>query len=1779
MGARRIALSAGAAVVLALAITGIAVLLITQTDWGRERVRTLALEQIRAGAEGEVRIGRIEGNLLRRIRLVDVLITDAQGRPFVRADTISTGFSLRGLLRQRLVFANTTFIGAEVVLDKPPDEEWNWVRIFPPDPEPRVERERGWGDWIELRDLELVRSRLTVRTAWEPPDDLPPEKRAEALEKALAGETRDNIVAVAGGYQNVMDFRELHARLPLLLPAHPDSAAIPIEVARFQGIVEPFRPPAATVRDLSGSLRLVRDSLFFSGIRARLPDSRVSADGVYALDKGDLSLRMHGAPVAFADLRWLYPPLPEEGGGRLSMDLLQRTVGTRVVVHDMDLRTGDAAVRGRVDLALGDTVRVRDTDVQFERVHTALIRRVAPDVDPPREGELTGRLRLDGRFGALDVDGDVRFADRDAGTSRVLATGEIGIDDGFSFRGTRIRLEPLQAELVRAFAPAAPLRGTIEGEATLTGSIDDAMRVSADLTLRDPATGNSRVLAEGGLINRDEFRLDGLALQLRPFRLDLLREQLDWIPAGATLSGPVTLDGAPARALRVVGDLALSDPGSGTSRVAVRGGIGFAEEIRLDGMEVRFAPLRTDLLRGLTPDLPAGGALAGVARLDGVPSEMLAVRASLAHTDPAVGVSRVEADGAFGFADGIAFRGLDLRFDPLQVALARAFAPDLPVAGTLRGTARLDGSPDARLAFEIDAEHVEGGERSRVSGGGHWTDGEPARVAARLRLEPLSLATVGRFAPAAGLRGSVSGTAAVHGHLGSLDVDADLRAADGGAVAVRGSLDLESDEPGYDLSLRLDDFDAAAVTARAPGETDLTGVATVRGRGTEPATMTADLRATFVGSEVGDVGADEVRIDASVADGLARFREAHVRLDGAELDATGEFGLTGDRFGSLRFRVDVDSLHAFAAWIPGAEVGVPAPATAAPVDGESDVMDTDPGLPASGIERTGAVTRVRYPGADRPEGPRPVALGEGDVEDPSEPRADLEVAAVDRIPADSIAGSLRAEGTVRGNVERFDLDATAEAEGLVVGGTSAGAARARVAAADVGSTNQNVEIDAISEDVFAGGVGFDRLAIQGRYRGAREGSGSIQLRAERDDRTAARADAEFTLAPDRSEVRLADLDLRVDTVTWRTASPAVIAWGGTGVEIQGLELVDGRGATIRADGLLPVDAPADLQVELVDVELAPFAELVQLEPDVRGRITLGATLRGTRSAPRIEGDLELRDGEIDGREWPTTRARFEYADLGLRADAELFEGTTSLAAVEASIPLDLGLDGERETRLIQGPLVIDVRADSLPLDAVPAFTDAVDDLRGRLRGELAVRGSYDDPQLQGSLAVDLASFGVVPVGIRFREIGGHVSIAGRVATIDSLVAYSGGPIRITGSASLSDIATPVLDLEVEARAAWVIDTEDARLNVDADLAVSGPPDAIRVAGDVRTRQGVIYIPTIDELGAGNVVDLEDPGTYSRVDTLFAAERQALTGRSPLLENLEVDVTVQIDRDVWLRSTEANIEIYTPVEVGPLAIRMNGGPERIAMEGTINTDRGDYDFMSRRFRLTRGALTFDGQPEFNPFLQIAAEHEVRLPAREAFEIRVVIGGTLDDLSIALESTSQPPISQTDLMSYLAFGREASSLLQLQGGGLSGQGEGSGSLVGNVAGLATQQLASIALDELVKDLERDAARGIGLDVIRITPAELPPELFTGSYLDVLRGTEIEAGRYLASRWFVAGQARPTFVRPGARVEYRTPAGYEWVVSWQPRFLPAQPTLEEQNPERTSVFGTFLFREWRF
>jgi translocation and assembly module TamB len=261
------------------------------------------------------------------------------------------------------------------------------------------------------------------------------------------------------------------------------------------------------------------------------------------------------------------------------------------------------------------------------------------------------------------------------------------------------------------------------------------------------------------------------------------------------------------------------------------------------------------------------------------------------------------------------------------------------------------------------------------------------------------------------------------------------------------------------------------------------------------------------------------------------------------------------------------------------------------------------------------------------------------------------------------------------------------------------------------------------------------------------------------------------------------------------------------------------------------------------------------------------------------------------------------------------------------------------------------------------------------------------------------------------------------------------------------------------------------------------------------------------------------------------------------------------------------------------VRVHREADALALTGVVSTDRGEYTFLSKRFQIKRGSATFMGGPEMNPTLQATGEYEVAIAGRPNFNVRVLIGGTIQKPKLTLESDAQPPISQSDLLSYLAFGRSTTSLLQLEGSGLTGS-TATGNLIGVGARLATERMAAVALGVMADEVEGEATKGLGADVFNIEPADVPTEL--GAVGSFLAGTRVEAGKYMSPYFFVALQTQLEIGNgkwPGFRAQYRTPKGFRFEGAIETRYRLRPPTLATQPIPGTTSFGAFLIREWRF
>ena len=1491
-GRTRITIGIVATVALLLAIVLIGVIVLTQTDFGRERARRLVLGQLAGSVNGTVEIGRLGGNLLEGVTLSELSIADTTGAKFLEADTLELRYSFRSLLSRRIHLSDVRLVHPTIVLDKPAGGEWNFSRLFPGDTMLANTTARGFGSWLRIEDLTVYDGRLMVRNEWTPADTLEGAARDRAIAAALSDSSRLHVVPVAGGYQTIQEFLDVDARIPLLRLADPDSTDVVVEVASLSTVAFPFRPPAARVRDLSGRFVVSDDSLRFQDVRVEFPESRFFAEGAYATGTGDLRATLRTQPVVLGDLRWIAPTLPDSGGGALELAVATNGPQTRVVARDLDLRLKEARLTGRVEATVGDTVLLGPTELRFTGVDTRLAERFVPGARIPVDGVLNGHLALTGSDVDLSVDAELVFIERGGGRSRVMANGRIGI------------------------------------------------------------------------------------------------------------------------------------------------------------------------------------------------------------------------------GEGIRVRDLQLRFDPLQVDLARAFTPDLPVGGTITGSAVVTGSPATQVRIDIDLVHRAITGTSRLVGDTRLTFGEPLRFDVDLGLRPVALRTVGRFVPGVGLYGSAPGSLRAEGTMEDLNVALELAVNGGGSFEARGSLDLASAQQSYDLETRFVHFDADRVFAWAP-QTVLTGTLTARGVGTDPAAMHA-----VVAADLADLRPDSARVEAArvrvrIADGLATIEHGKMGLASASAEIAGSFGLAGGRKGELSYTIQVDSLSDFAGYIPADTVN-PADTTR-----DSHAVGSDTALASA-----------------------------------------------------PLAGSVRLAGVVVGSLEGFDLRGTGELNDVVVVGHRVAKGRIHYAWLDALTAEGSLEADAALDSLRAGGLAFDSMTARVRHDEA-DGNGIADLAVYQNEGHEYRVRSRYNLAPERREIRLDSLRLRLNDTRWTLSESGAVRWRGQGVEVDRIELRDGKGGRMFVDGRVPIEGAGDFELAIENLQIGDFVALLPDTIEASGLLSVHATAEGTLADPRVRGDLRLADFAHGGGRIPMLDATFDYADTELALRAELRNDSRLLLVAEGTLPVDLSFASAVEERLLDRAMRFDVRLDQVQLDSLPPFTEAITGLRGRVEGTVAVRGTPRVPEVEGAIHLDGGAMDLSQPGIELREVSAALTIREDALVLDSLVARSdGGQIRAAGTLDIRTPAEPGFDLTFQARDAKVLDNEQGRLVVDSDLTMEGPFDRARVTGNIDVLEGVIYIPEPEK----PVIDLDDPLVIAVIDTTRVGPG-VLPGPNPLLDNLEVDVDVQISRNTWVRNSDANIELYTPPD-GALSLQLDQSQRTFTLEGSIQMDNGEYTYSGRRFEVSSGSIIFLGTPEFNPLLQILARHEVPQPRGEALVILITIGGTLAEPRIELGSNAQPPLTQTDLISYLAFGRSSSSLLVQGGSGVSDDGAGSGGL----GALATQKLAGVALgalmDEAIKDLEAGGLNEFGLDVFRISPAELPEELGLDEGGNVFRSTELEAGKYLTPRIFVAGQGRPTSAWPGIRFEYRTPDGFVWTTTWEPRYLPSEATFDlDTEAQQTRVLGSFLHWEWRY
>jgi hypothetical protein len=248
-------------------IAVIAVWMLTNTDWGRERVRRYAEQTLQGSTHGIVRIGALHGDLLSGATLVRVSITDSAGRPFFKTDSLSGRYTLRGFFSKKLYLKDVVLYRPAVVVERLPGQPWNYQRLWPQDTIHLAgDTLPGWGSWVRFENVRVLNGDVVVRSPWEPRTGLTARVRDSVIRAALADESRIKVIRVPGGFQKVVALDSIDAILPLLRISDPAFKYRLASVAALRMVAYPFRPPGARVTALTGNFEFDNDSLWWKGI-------------------------------------------------------------------------------------------------------------------------------------------------------------------------------------------------------------------------------------------------------------------------------------------------------------------------------------------------------------------------------------------------------------------------------------------------------------------------------------------------------------------------------------------------------------------------------------------------------------------------------------------------------------------------------------------------------------------------------------------------------------------------------------------------------------------------------------------------------------------------------------------------------------------------------------------------------------------------------------------------------------------------------------------------------------------------------------------------------------------------------------------------------------------------------------------------------------------------------------------------------------------------------------------------------------------------------------------------------------------------------------------------------------------------------------------------------------------------------------------------------------------------------------------------------------------------
>ncbi|MBI5603059.1 MAG: translocation/assembly module TamB domain-containing protein [Deltaproteobacteria bacterium] len=428
-----------------------------------------------------------------------------------------------------------------------------------------------------------------------------------------------------------------------------------------------------------------------------------------------------------------------------------------------------------------------------------------------------------------------------------------------------------------------------------------------------------------------------------------------------------------------------------------------------------------------------------------------------------------------------------------------------------------------------------------------------------------------------------------------------------------------------------------------------------------------------------------------------------------------------------------------------------------------------------------------------------------------------------------------------------------------------------------------------------------------------------------------------------------------------------------------------------------------LDINLLKPEMPPG---LRVEGKIMGQVN-GEWTAGPRF--HLKGGIQFAGGSLAWKdEGASFKARIKKADVGLDWAEDRLKGNLAVELEDyGKIRGDFRLPIPARfpvTWQSAGPLDLQIQGNLRERGMLTALLpDAALSGQGLIQGNLSVKGTWENPALNGNLELSEAGADIKPLGIQVREISAKGTFNQDQITITDLKMRSGtGTLNGRAILWIKDWKVARLQGKIFGDHFQFINRPGLEAQGSPDLDFSGTPGQLVVSG-------VLAIP--EALISGG-----QPEGFKRASPDVQVVDAPVRSRKERVFPVQGEIRLLLGQKVRLKA-----EGLEGLLRGNLTVPFKNSKDLKAF-GEIEVVQGNYLLQGQKLNVTRGRFSFNGPPD-NPALDLLALRTIRSRQRledwvDEVKAGIAVTGRLQSPRTKLYS--QPPLPDSDILSYILFG---------------------------------------------------------------------------------------------------------------------------------------------------------------